>query len=64
MYESKLKKVRKEKGMTLEHLSSITKISIGYLCHLENGTRQNPSIKTMDKIAGALEKNIAEIFFN
>jgi transcriptional regulator with XRE-family HTH domain len=64
MYESKLKKFRLEKGMTLENLADITKISIGYLCHLENGTRKNPSIETMNRISEALGKNIADIFFN
>jgi DNA-binding XRE family transcriptional regulator len=31
---------------------------------LENGTRKNPSIEVMEKIAKALDTNIFEIFFN
>ena len=37
-------------------------ISVGYLCHLENGTRNNPSMRTMVKIAKALNRSIEEIF--
>jgi len=35
----------------------------GYLCHLENGTRKNPSVEVMEKIAKALNTNVFEIFF-
>lgn len=63
MYCSKLKKIRKEKGITLETLSELSNISVGYLCHLENGSRKNPSIEVMEKIAKALNVNIFEIFF-
>ncbi len=64
MYYNKLKKIRKEKGMTLEELSEKCNVSAGYLCHLENGSRANPSIEVMEKIAKALNKTIFEIFFN
>lgn len=64
MYFNKLKKIRKEKGMTLQKLSNITGISAGYLCHLENGSRTHPSIEIMEKIAKAMNKTIFEIFFS
>ena len=64
MYYNKLKKIRKEKGMTLEELSELCGVSAGYLCHLENGSRPHPSIEVMEKIANALNKTIFEIFFN
>ncbi len=64
MYYNKLKSIRKEKGMTLEELSRKSKVSSGYLCHLENGSRTNPSIEVMEKISKALNKTIFEIFFN
>jgi len=64
MYYSKLKKLRKENGMTLEKLAELSNISAGYLCHLENGGRKNPSIEVMEKIAKALNTNIFEIFFD
>lgn len=59
-----IKKLRTEQGYTLIELANKVGISSGYLCHLENGSRKNPSINTMEKIAGALNKSIAEIFFS
>ena len=64
MYFNKLKNVRLEKGMTLQQLAEKADVSAGYLCHLENGSRVNPSIDVMEKIAKALDKTIFEIFFN
>ena len=63
MYHNQIKKVRREKGLTLLKLSSLSGISVGYLCHLEKGSRSNPSIEVMEKISGALNKTITEIFF-
>lgn len=64
MYENKIRAYRKEKGMNLEELADKVGISTGYLCHLEKGTRANPSIQVMEQIAKVLGKNIAEIFFS
>ena len=64
MSNFKLKKIREQKGLTIEKLAELSKISAGYLCHLENGSRKNPSIKVMKNIAKALNVDIAEIFFD
>ncbi len=63
MYTNKIREYRKKQAMTLEELSDKIGISSGYLCHLERGTRKNPSTKIMEKIADALEKKISEVFF-
>lgn len=63
MYQNRMKQIRKEKGITLTELSIKTGISIGYLSHLENGTRKNPSIEIMDKLAMALDKSVSDVFF-
>ncbi len=63
MYHNQIKKIREEKGLTLVKLSDLSGISVGYLCHLEKGSRNNPSIDVMEKISKALSKTIAEIFF-
>ena len=63
MYQNTMKQIRKEKGITLTELSIKTGISIGYLSHLENGTRKNPSIEIMDKIAIVLDKSVSDVFF-
>lgn len=62
MYKNRMHQIRKEKGITLTYLSEKTGISIGYLCHLEKGTRKNPSFEKMDKIAKVLEKSVSEVF--
>ena len=63
MYTNKIREYRKKCAMTLQQLSDKIGISPGYLCHLERGTRKNPSIRTMEKISKALEKDITDIFF-
>ncbi len=63
MYNNQIKKIREEKGMTLLELSNKSGVSVGYLCHLEKGSRKNPSVKIMEKISDALNKTISEIFF-
>ena len=64
MYKNKIRQYRKDQEMTLEDLANQVGISIGYLCHLEKGTRNNPSTKTMENIAKVLKKSIAEVFFD
>ena len=63
MKQNKIKIIRKQKGITLLELSDLTGISVGYLSHLENGSRKNPSLDVMNKIAKALNISVAEIFF-
>ena len=64
MYQNQIKKYRKQKGMTIEQLAEEVDASMGYICHLENGTRKNPSTELMVKIAKALDHNILEVFFH
>ena len=64
MYKNKIKKYRKSKNMTLRDLSDRTGLSVGYLSHLENGTRNNPSQKVMENISKVLDSTIPEIFFS
>ena len=64
MFNNKMRDIRISQGITLETLSKKTGISVGYLSHLERGTRKNPSIVLMDKISYALGKSILEVFFD
>lgn len=64
MYKNKLKECREEKGMTLKKLAEESGVSAGYLCHLEKGKRDNPSIEVMENIAKVLGKSIPEVFFS
>ena len=63
MYANRIKIIRKEKGITLTNLAKLSGLSVGYLCHLEKGTRKNPSIEVMNNIARVLNRSIAEVFF-
>lgn len=64
MYNNKIKMYRKESGLKLKDVAERCGISVGYLCHLEKGTRSNPSKEIMENIAIALDKTIQEIFFS
>ena len=64
MYKNKIKKYRTQRGLTLKELAERSGISVGYLCHLEKGTRDNPSTEVMENIAIVLSKSIAEVFFS
>ncbi len=63
MYKNNIKQCRLEKKLTIKELAIESRISSGYLCHLEKGNRQNPSIKVMQNISKALNKKISEVFF-
>ena len=63
MYINNLRKIRKSKNLTIQELSELSGVSMGYICHLERGSRQNPSRDVMEKISKVLEEPIAKIFF-
>ena len=60
--KNRIRDIRKEQNITLSELAKKAGISSGYLCHLEKGSRNNPSLEVMDKIAKALNKSIADVF--
>ena len=64
MYRNKIRKYRKERRLTLKELAEKSGISAGYLSHLENGSRDNPSMDVMENISIILNKSITEIFFS
>lgn len=59
-----IKNCRKQRNMTLSDLSDKTGISAGYLSHLENGSRKNPSLVILSKISKALDLDITFLFKN
>ncbi len=63
MYQSKIEMYRKQKGWSLARLAKESEISVGYLCHLGKGTRKNPSVDVMERIAKALGKDVVDVFF-
>lgn len=56
-----IKEVRLEKKLSQRKLASLAGISNTYLSDIEVG-RTNPSLKTLKKIAGALEIEIKDLF--
>ena len=58
-----IKKIRKEKNITRYGLSKSTGLGRGYLMQLEDGKKNNPSLKTLYKIAYALNVNIKDLFY-
>ena len=64
MSSNKIKEYRKKKKMTEKQLANLVGISTGYLCHLERGTRNNPSTEIMKKIANELGESVLDIFFS
>ena len=64
MYKNRMKEIRLNKGFTLEYVSYNSDVSVGYLCHLERGSRNNPSMQVMERIAWALESTVADVFFS
>lgn len=60
--QNQIKEIRIIQGLTLEDISKRTGLSVGYICHLEKGSRNNPSYNSMVKISRALNKEIGEVF--
>lgn len=57
----KLQRVRKKSGLTQEKLADLTKRSTTFIGLIETGKRR-PSMKTLQKIASALDVNIKDLF--
>jgi len=56
-----LRKIRIKKEMTQVQLASKIVVSNSYICDIEMG-RSTPSMKTLKKIAEALEVEIKDLF--
>ena len=64
MFVFVIKNIRLKKEITLYRLSKLTKISRSYLIELENNRKFNPTLKTMYKIANALEVKVDDLFYS
>lgn len=60
--ENKIREIREKQGMKQYALAKKTGLSEGYICHLEKGTRDNPTYNVMEKIATALHKEVKDVF--
>ena len=58
MLSENIKKLRKKKGLSQDKLAKLADVTHTTLVKLESGVNANPTIKTLKKIAGALEVSI------
>ena len=58
---SNLKKIRAEKGYSLEKVARLADLSLNTIVKIENGVNQNPTIDTLTKIAKALEIKVDDL---
>jgi transcriptional regulator with XRE-family HTH domain len=52
------KKFRKKKGLSQDKLAKLADVTLTTLVKIESGVNNNPTIKTLEKIADALEVSI------
>jgi len=56
-----IKKIRKKKGISQDKLSKLTEVDYNTIIKIESEVIQNPTIKTMQKIAKALNTSLDEL---
>ncbi|NFD30444.1 XRE family transcriptional regulator [Clostridium botulinum] len=59
-----IKKIRKEKEISIYELAKKVNLTPGYISNLENGHKTNPTKEVMEKISIALGQTVLEIFFS
>ncbi len=60
---SVVRKLRTEKGLTLQSLAEMTELTAAYISRIEND-KVSPSIHTLKALANALQTNITDFFEN
>lgn len=60
-FGSKVKSLREEKGISIEHLANISNVDRNYISDIEKGQR-NVSIEIIEKIVVAFETDMATFF--
>ncbi len=56
-----LRKIRAEKGLSLEKVARLADLSLSTVVKIEDGTNKNPTIETLSKIAKALEIGVDDL---
>ena len=56
-----IKKLRKQKGLSQDRLSKLADVSNNTIIKIESGGIQNPTIKTVQKIAKALGVSLDDL---
>mgnify|MGYP000863307413 CR=1 FL=1 len=58
---SNIKKLRTEKGYSLEKVSRLADLSLNTVIRVESGVNKNPTIETLTKIAKALNVGVDDL---
>ncbi|OGE81047.1 MAG: hypothetical protein A3C04_00540 [Candidatus Wildermuthbacteria bacterium RIFCSPHIGHO2_02_FULL_45_25] len=58
---SNFKKLRAQKDYSLEKVARLAELSLNTVVRLESGVNKNPTIKTLTRIAHALDVNVGDL---
>ncbi|KKT92961.1 MAG: Transcriptional regulator, XRE family [Parcubacteria group bacterium GW2011_GWA2_45_14] len=58
---SNFKKLRAQKGYSLEKVARLADLSLNTVVRLESGINKNPTIETLTRIARALEVSVDDL---
>jgi transcriptional regulator with XRE-family HTH domain len=58
---SNIKKLRSEKGYSLEKVARLADLSLNTVMRVESGVNKNPTIETLTKIAKALNVGVDDL---
>lgn len=61
MISENIKKIRKKKGLSQDKLAKLADVTHTTLVKLEAGANDNPTIKTLNKIADALGVSLDDL---
>ncbi len=56
-----IQRLRTAKGLSQRQLAAKAKVTQGYIAQLEGGSKQNPSLPTLRKLAKALGVPVTEL---
>jgi transcriptional regulator with XRE-family HTH domain len=56
-----IKKLRAEKGYSLEKIARLSDLSLNTVVKVESGVNKNPTIETLTKIANALDVKVDDL---
>jgi len=63
MLSKNIKKLRQKRGLSQDKLAKIADVTLTTLVKLESGSNDNPTIKTITRIAKALDVRIDELAY-
>jgi len=57
----RIKRLRLEKGLSINELSEKAGVSKSYLSYIERGIQQNPSLHVLSRLAETLDTNVEDL---